>query len=912
MSASAIARSAKWSKYLSGMLASRDWLADQLTASVDAPIDAEAMRAFIQADRLDASVLDAALRRLRTWVLCHLAVRDLDGRAELAEVTETMTQLAEVALRAAHDAHHAILVERHGLPRSRSGLEQELIVVGMGKLGGRELNVSSDIDLIFVYPEDGDTDGKKVLSNFEFFERLGKRIIKSLADITELGQVFRVDMRLRPHGDSGPLACSFDSLENYFIAQGREWERYAWIKARPLTGTCHRELEQIARPFVFRKYLDYGAFNAMRALHAQIRRTVSRRDRANNVKTGPGGIREIEFIAQVFQLIRGGRDPELQLRPTLKVLELLAARGTLDKETVRELSDAYVFLRRLEHRLQFFDDQQTHDLPENLADRAIIAQAAGFNDVAGLLAELQRHRAIVSRHFDDVFSDPGGDKTQQTELDAVWSSACGDEDADPLFARLGYADPHAVTEKLAALHNSPRYRQLPANIQSRFDALVPTIIEFAAATSQPDETLTRCLTLLETISRRGAYLALLQQYPHALKRVADLMSASRWAADYLVRHPILLDELLDEHHLNADPDWPQFSAELAADLDELEPDMEQQMDRMREQHHAQAFRLLTQDIAGKLTVERLADHLSALADVILERTIPLVWRKLKNRHRETPAFAIIAYGKLGGKELGYVSDLDIIFLFDDDAPEATEVYSRLAQRINTWLSARTAAGILFETDLRLRPNGAAGLLVTQIKAFRRYQLENAWAWEHQALTRARFVAGDPRIGEAFESVRREVLCRPRDLEQLRHEVLEMRQKMRSLHSGKNDGFEIKHDPGGLIDVEFIVQFLVLAHARQHPELAENLGNIALLGIAGRLNLIPQSLAEDVGDSYRLYRRLQHRQRLSGLPSYLPFDEEIDRARTKVTELWDETFGDARIEKCAIEGDVPIQDDEPSA
>lgn len=894
------------------MLASRDWLADRLAASIGAPVNADEMRAFINAGQLDTFVLDTELRRLRTWILCHLTVRDLDGRADLTEVTETMTQLAEVALRAAHDVHRAVLVERHGLPMSRSGWEQELVIIGMGKLGGRELNVSSDIDLIFVYPEDGDTDGKKTISNFEFFERLGKRIIKSLADLTELGQVFRVDMRLRPHGDSGPLTCSFDSLENYFISQGREWERYAWIKARPLTGKRYQELENIARPFVFRKYLDYGAFNAMRALHAQIRRTVSRRDRANNVKTGPGGIREIEFIAQVFQLIRGGRDPELQLRPTLKVLELLAMRGTLDKATVLELSDAYVFLRRLEHRLQFLDDQQTHDLPENPADREIIAQAAGFDDVTSLLAELQQHRAIVSRHFDDIFSDPGGNKTEQTELDAVWSSACTEEDADPLFARLGYANPHAVAERLAALHNSPRYRQLPANIQSRFDALVPTVIEFAAKTSQPDETLFRCLTLLETISRRGAYLALLQQYPHALKRVANLMSASRWAADYLVRHPILLDELLDDHHLNETPDWPQLSTELGAELDALEPDMEQQMDRMREHHHAQAFRLLTQDIAGKLTVERLADHLSALADVILERTIPLVWRKLKNHHRETPAFAVIAYGKLGGKELGYVSDLDIIFLFDDDAPEASEVYSRLAQRINTWLSTRTAAGILFETDLRLRPNGAAGLLVTQIKAFRSYQLENAWAWEHQALTRARFVAGDPRIGEAFENVRREVLCRPRDLEQLREEVLEMRQKMRDVHSDKNEGFELKHDAGGLIDVEFIVQFLVLAHARQHPELAENLGNIALLGIAGRLALIPQSLAEKVGDSYRLYRRLQHRQRLSGLPSCVPLEEEIEVARALVTELWNETFGSPTITKHGTAKHPLIQSGPPSA
>tara|TARA_R110002049_G_scaffold274452_2_gene452374 strand:+ start:140 stop:2842 length:2703 start_codon:yes stop_codon:yes gene_type:complete len=887
MPSSAISRAARLSRFLTRMLDSRDWLAARLEASVDANVDADAMRAFIDVDHLDADGLGEALRRLRTWVLCHLAVRDLDGRADLAEVTETMTVLAEVAIATAHDVHREVLVSRHGLPLSISGWEQELIVLGMGKLGGRELNVSSDIDLIFVFPEDGETGGERVISNFEFFERLGKRIIRSLADITEHGQVFRVDMRLRPNGDSGPLVCSFEALENYFITQGREWERYAWIKARPLNGERFAELEKIARPFIFRKYLDYGAFNAMRALHAQIRREVTRRDRANNVKIGPGGIREIEFIAQVFQLIRGGRDRELQIRPTLQVLGSLAERNILGEQTVAELSEAYVFLRRLEHRLQFLDDQQTHDLPQDPADRAIIAEAAGFDDEGALLAELERHRRIVSGHFDDVFADPT-EKEQKPELDEVWSGAGNDEQPDPILAELGYADPKAVCEKLATVHESARYQQLPAHIKSRLDALVPRIVEVAGATPSPDQTLSRCLTLLETISRRGAYLALLQQYPHALQRVADLMSASSWATEYLTRHPVLLDELLDDRHLDETPDWAAFSAELGEALDAIEPDMEHQMDMMREHHHAQVFRLLTQDIAGKLTVERLADHLSALADVILERTLPLVWRKMRKRHRDDPAFAVIAYGKLGGKELGYASDLDIVFLFDDDEPEAMEIYSRFAQRVNTWLSTRTAAGILFETDLRLRPNGDAGLLVTSIEAFRKYQLEAAWAWEHQALTRARFAAGDPQVGEAFETIRHEVLCRQRDLGKLRSDVLEMRHKMRGAHAGKGEGFELKHDAGGLVDVEFIIQYLVLGHAHEHPELGRNLGNIALLGLAGELGLIPADLAAGCSDSYRLFRRLQHRERLNGRPSRVATDE-AEAAREPVIALWREVF-----------------------
>ncbi len=877
----AVGGAANFSRYLKRMLQSRRWLIAQLEQSIDKPLDADAMRDWLAEQTPDEDALPAALRRLRIWVMCHLITRDIGGRADLAEVTETMTLLAETSIRAAHDSAHAALVRRHGKPLSATGWAQELLIIGMGKLGGRELNVSSDIDLIFVYPEDGDTGGDKVISNFEFFERLGKRIIKTLSEVTEEGQVFRVDMRLRPNGDSGPLACSFDMLENYFITQGREWERYAWIKARVLYGERFRELESVARPFVFRKYLDFGAINAMRDLHAQIRREVTRRDRAHNVKLGPGGIREIEFIAQVFQLIRGGRDPGLQIRPTLKVLGELAQRGILAPDAVTELSEAYVFLRNLEHRLQYLDDAQTHDLPASDRDRALIAQAAGFEGFDALHRQLEAWRSVVSRHFDDVFSDPSD---EAHKLDRVWSTSDAPDEVDPVIAELGYDDPEAVSRRLGAIHSSARYQQLPNHIRSRLDALMPRVVEAAAATQSPDQTLFRCLELMETISRRGAYLALLQQYPQALKRVADLMGASNWAAQYLTRHPILLDELLDDRNLETEPDWSRLRAELSSALDTEEPDMERQMDMMREQHHAQVFHLLTQDIAGKLTVERLADHLSALADLVLELTVPLVWRKIKKTHRDTPAFAVIAYGKLGGKELGYASDLDIIFLFDDEAPEAMEVYSRLAQRINTWLTTRTAAGILFETDLRLRPNGDAGLLVTSLEAFRKYQLEAAWVWEHQALTRARFAAGDRRIGADFERIRCEILRQRRDPMRLREEVLTMRRRMRDAHAGKSALFALKHDHGGLIDVEFVVQYLVLGHAHEHHALTENLGNIALLRIAGELELIPSALALECGDAYRLMRRLQHRQRLNGQPSRVPL-EQVEPARAPVMQLW---------------------------
>ena len=885
---SALERALACSRYLRRLLESRPQLRQEIADTLHAPFGLEDIRAFLARQPLTEETLKGALRRLRARVFAHVATRDLGGLADLAEVTETMTLLAETAVSTALDLLWTPLAARHGEPRAEGGKAQELIVIGMGKLGGRELNVSSDIDLIFVYPEEGETAGPASISNFEFYTRLGRRLIEALAEMTGDGQVFRVDMRLRPNGESGPLVCNFDMLEHYFVTQGREWERYAWIKARPMNGARLAELEAIARPFVFRKYLDFGSVNAMRDLHAQIRREVARRDMANNVKLGPGGIREIEFVAQVFQLIRGGRDPALQVKPTLKVLALLAERGILTVAAVKELSAAYDFLRRLEHRLQYVDDQQTHSLPEQPEDQALIAAAMGFGHFAALLEELDDHRAAVSRHFEAVFADPGRDGHALTPM---WNGAGDGEATGAELAKMGYRDPAAAAERLAAIRGGNRYRQMPAQIRPRLDALMPRVVEAAGETPNPDATLTRILDLLEAVSRRGAYLALLQQYPQALRKVAHLMSASSWAADFLTRHPLLLDELLDARLLDAVPDWKAFREQLRQTLDELEPDMEQQMDVMREAHHAQVFRLLTQDLAELLTVEKLADHLSELADIMLDLTIRLSWRKLRQRHRDEPRFAVIAYGKLGGKELGYASDLDIVFLFDDDAPEAPEAYARLAQRVNTWLSSRTAAGMLFETDLRLRPSGEAGLMVSSVAAFRQYQMESAWVWEHQALTRARYSAGDAQVGAQFEDIRGEVLRKRRDRSELRREVLAMRQKMRESHANKSQKFDLKQDAGGLIDVEFIVQYLVLGYAHDHPRLTGNLGNIALLRIAAELGLIPADLADRVRDAYREYRRLQHGLRLNHAASRVDPDS-VAAQRDAVRQLWALVFEEA--------------------
>lgn len=883
-----IAQAAQYSRWLATRLAADPDLASEVAADLKRSCTREAMLARLAAAAQDdEAALGRALRRLRQWVLARLIVRDLAGLADLAEVTATMTDLAEVAVQEGLAFLHADLAGIHGEPLNAGGRPQRMIVVGMGKLGGRELNVSSDIDLIFVYPEDGKTDGVRRLSNHEFFVRLGRRLINLLNEATGDGFVFRVDMRLRPYGDSGPLAVSFAMLEQYFYTQAREWERYAWIKGRALTGDRIEELEQLRRPFVFRRYLDYGAFAAMRDLHAQIRREVTRRDKADDIKLGPGGIREIEFIAQVYQLIRGGREAGLQARPTRVILARLAEHHHLPAETVAFLDEAYVFLRNLEHRLQYLDDAQTQRLPANAEDQEKIARAMGFADWPAFTARLDHLRRRVSEHFDQVFGAPQEDQSGHP-LAGLWLQA--DEAATARLADLGYAAPAAVLERVRALRGSSRYKALPAASQTALDTLMAPMLEVAAGLANPDDTLTRMLDLLDAVSGRAPYLRLMQEYPQTLAQIARLASASPWAAQYLRQRPHLLDELLDPRALYLEPDWAAARAELRGRLAELAGDVERQMDELRHFKQSTTFRLLAQDLAGRLTIERLSDHLSALADLLVEATLDLVWISLSGRHRETPAFAVIAYGKLGGKELGYASDLDLVFLHDDDHPDAQVIYARLAKRLITWLTTPTAAGVLYETDVRLRPDGAAGLLVASLSAFEDYQKNQAWTWEHQALTRARFCCGDARVGERFETIRQTILRLPRDLAKLRADVLEMRQKMRDGHPNPSALFDVKHDPGGLVDVEFAVQYLVLAHAHDHAGLTANIGNIALLKRCAGLGLLPADIALPAADAYRELRRLQHRVKLQGAEHARVPPEEGEQASRAVKALWASVFG----------------------
>jgi glutamate-ammonia-ligase adenylyltransferase len=879
------------SRWLAARLSARPDLRGNLAETIEQPFSAAEMATVLGVHLATHSDLGVALRRLREAVMARLIVRDINGLADLTEITGTCTDLAELAVQRSITQIHPELVAIHGEPLDSNGQPQQMMVVGMGKLGGRELNVSSDIDLIFVYPEGGETAGPRRIDNHEFFTRLGKRLIALIGDSTADGFVFRVDMRLRPYGDGGPLASSLAMLEEYFYTQAREWERYAWIKGRVLnTGetVATAALEALRRPFVFRKYFDYGAFAAMRDLHAQIRREVVRKDRADNIKLGPGGIREIEFIAQVHQLVRGGREPALQTRPTRQVLDLLPGAQLLPQTTVDQLQQAYVFLRTVEHHLQYLDDAQTQELPAQAEDRTRIAAGMGFTDWAAFYAHLTTLRRGVANEFETLF----GTEVASEKTDHPLAGLCERPEVEVLqaLAERGFGDPAACYRQLIALRTGSRYHALPAANQLAVDALLPHLIAAATEFANADDTLSRMLTLLETICRRAPYLRLLSEYPSTLTQIARLCSSSPWAAQYLTRQPHLLDELIDARLLTAEIDWAEARQGLESQLDALAGDTEREMDALRHFKQTQTLRLLARDLAGELRLEILSDRLTELADLLLDVTVDRVWRELPRRHCENPTFAVIAYGKLGGKELGYASDLDLVFLYDDAHPDAQDTYARLAKRLSAWMSAVTPAGILYETDLRLRPDGASGLLVSSVAAYADYQQHQAWTWEHQALTRARFCCGDRSIGQRFEAIRAAILASPRDLPRLRTEVLEMRQKMHDGHPNRGPLFDLKHDPGGLVDCEFAVQYLILAHAGRHPTLLANCGNIALLTRAAEAGLLPMAVAGAAADAYRELRRLQHQVKLQGAdtariprPAAGPYPEHVQR-------LWQAVFG----------------------
>ena len=875
----------------------------------------------------DEEGLSKHLRVFRRREMLRIVWRDIAGWADFTETTHDLSHMAEACIDTALSNLYQWQCAELGTPVNEEGVAQQLVVLGMGKLGAWELNVSSDIDLIFAFPDEGNVkDSPKELTNSEFFTRLGKKLIQSLDQQTADGFVFRVDMRLRPFGAGGPLVSSFNSFENYYLVHGRSWERYAMVKVRVVAGDYEQgnELLSMIRPFVYRRYLDYGAYESLRELKAMISQEVKRKGMKNNVKLGAGGIREVEFVAQVFQLIRGGRDTDLQERRVLIILEHLAKKNLLPDYVVKELTDAYIFLRNTEHRIQEFQDRQTHNLPDNETGQARLALGMGFENWDSFLSQLNQHRANVEAHFEQVFVAPQteesktpADPDQQSEiqkLEALWYNKLDEEEAFELLFEKGFSDGAAALKQLKTLLKSRQYASLSRQGQTRFDRLMPLLLGALQQVENVDTTFDRILSLLTNIARRSVYLALLLENPMVLSQLIKLCSASPWIARYLQQLPILLDELMDPRSLYLPPEKVELEKDMRQRLSQLDlDDVEKGMDALRHFKQSNVLRVAAADIANALPLMKVSDHLSWIAEVILDEALEQAWRHLVTRHGRPvcklepgedslcdKGFAIIGYGKLGGYELGYSSDLDMVFLHgsesnnlmtlgDEDKgekPVAVPVFfARLGQRIIHLLTAHTSAGVCYEADMRLRPDGASGLLVTNLKSYRDYQLKKAWLWEHQALVRARIVAGDPQIAEQFEGIRREVLSQQRDRDVLRKEVLDMRIRMRKeLSKEKKGQFDLKQGAGGIVDIEFMVQYGVLAWAFEKPELLEYTDNIRLLEALASADLMAKTDVEVLSDAYRTFRARLHKMALQEQPGLVDA-EEYSELSAAVRRVW---------------------------
>ena len=871
--------------------------------------------------------LGRALRRQRTRQQVRIIWRDLTRQADLIETCRDLSDMADASI----DQAYRWLYERHcqqfGTPIGhRSGEPQPMVILGMGKLGAVELNLSSDIDLIFAYPEGGETVGaKRPLDNQEFFIRLGQRLIKALDPMTVDGFVFRVDMRLRPYGSSGALVLSFNALEQYYQDQGRDWERYAMIKARVVAGdqVMGAQLLEMLRPFVYRRYLDFSAIEALRTMKQLIQQEVRRKGMADNIKLGAGGIREVEFIAQAFQLIHGGRDLSLQQRPLLKVLSILEGQGYLPTAVVNELREGYEFLRYTEHAIQAIADRQTQMLPDGEQDQARIAFMMGFDTWVQFHEQLMAWRGRIDWHFRQVIADPDeeedldeGELIVGGEWLPLWEEVQDDAAACAQLEEAGFVDAPKALKQLANLRSSPQLRAMQRLGRERLDAFIPRLLAQAVEHANPDLVLERVLPLVEAVARRSAYLVLLTENPDALRRLLTLCAASPWIAEQITRFPLLLDELLNEGRLFKPPLAPELAAELRERLTRIpEDDLEQQMEALRNFKLAHRLRVAASEIAGSLPLMKVSDYLTWLAEAILEQVLALAWRQTVAKYGTPqradgslcdPGFIIVGYGKVGGIELGHGSDLDLVFIHDGDPNAETDgakpidsaqFFTRLGQRIIHLLTAQTNSGQLYEVDMRLRPSGASGLLVSSLGAFERYQQNEAWTWEHQALVRARVLVGCQQVGAAFEAVRAQVLGRERDLPTLRQEVSEMRAKMRdnlgtrltAAGTAQNAfeatvPFDLKQDAGGIVDIEFMVQYAALAWSREHPELLRYTDNIRILEGLEQAGLMPASDASLLREAYKAFRAVAHRQALQKEAGVVSGDQLVE-ARRDVRRIW---------------------------
>ena len=876
-----------------------------LTSRSEEGVPAELLAFESEAD------LQSSLRKFRRRHMLRIIWRDLTRQASTMETTGDMTWLADVTITAAMDFLYGMLAERWGTPLgAESGQRQELVVLGMGKMGAGELNVSSDIDLIFTYPEAGDTEGgRSQCSNQEFFIRLGQKLIQALDNKTVDGFVFRVDMRLRPYGESGTLVLSFAAMEDYYQSQGRDWERYAMIKCRAITGSdaAQTEIMAILRPFTYRRYIDFGAIQALRDMKAMITREVLRRGLGSDIKLGPGGIREIEFTAQAFQLIRGGRDRRFQTQSLRKILTLIDEEKLLPDDSGEKLWQSYCFLRDVEHVIQGCRDQQTQLLPEGELEHLRMATMMGFVDWASFMLELDRHRDFVSRVFSGF--DEETDEGDSEEGAEAWLF---DEPGQMLerLNELDYDDAELAAQILQQLVDSSAVQAMPADTRVRLDCLLPLLIAGCAPLEKSTQTLQRVLVLIEAVARRSAYLVLLIESPSALEQLLKLCAASPWIAESLARNPALLDELLDARSLYTPPDREQLADELRQLLLRIpDEDLEAQMETLRYFRLAHGLRVAACEVMGLLPLMRVSDYLTWLAEVMLEQVLAIAWHDMTCRYGlpcnadgQTPGMLIVGYGKLGGIELGHGSDLDMVFIhnasqgLNTDGERSVDnetFFARLGQRILHILGTRMASGVLYETDMRLRPSGNSGLLVCSLSAFEKYQRESAWTWEQQALVRARAIAGDPQLCEAFEALRRQLIEQAREPETLREEVSAMRNKMFD-HLGSGAGaqaegeFNLKQDRGGIVDIEFMVQFAVLAQSNSVPTVAHWQDNIRILDDLVSAGFFSTEEGEQLTQAYIAYRSAGHRLQLQQLPGVVKTGE-FDTHRQAVAAIWTRLF-----------------------
>jgi [glutamine synthetase] adenylyltransferase / [glutamine synthetase]-adenylyl-L-tyrosine phosphorylase len=872
----------------------------------------------------DEMSLMRAIRLYRRREMIRIAWRDLAGWAPLAESLKSLSDLSDAMIDAPLNWVYQHLTAQIGTPTNSEGHPQPLVVLGLGKLGGQELNFSSDIDLIFAYPEQGETTGvRKSRSNQEFFIRLGQKLINVLGQITAEGQVFRVDMRLRPFGDSGPLVMSFSAMEDYYQGHARDWERYALVKARVVAGDKAEGelLLKNLRPFVYRRYLDFNAFEALRNMKALIDQETSRKGLNNNIKLGPGGIREIEFTCQVFQLIRAGRQPALQERHLLSTLTQIEKYQLLPKKSVDDLRSAYEFLRLTENHLQAIEDRQTQTLPDDTLNQTRLAYGLGFLNWNQFLAKLLHHQTQVHIEFEQVMALKPAAKTldalQSVDLNSwqtLWMGELKDEDAPALLHGAGFKNAQAVLTHLRQLLESRPVQKLTQQKREKLDTLVPLIITAALEQQTPENALHRTLNFIESVAQRSVYLALLIERPVVLKQLVRLCGDSAWIAEQLTRYPLLLDELLDPRRLYDILKPEELEQALQAELAHLpEDDLDMQMDSLRQFKRASILHIAAAELSGNLIAPVASDYLAAIADCLIRRALSIAYHYLIQKHGEpryllenetqTAEMCIIAYGKAGGIELSYGSDLDLVFLHNSHgAQQFTDgnkqldnqvFFARLAQRIIHIMTSNTASGILYEIDSRLRPDGDSGLLVSSFEAFEGYQKDNAWTWEHQALIRARAIAGNPDSIKQFEQIRRNILSLPRDPEKLKQDVRDIRDKMRKNLDksqptqppfNEDDQFDLKQGLGGIVDIEFLIQYLVLRWAADYPHLLDTTGMLPLLKRLADNQLIEETACDQLSEAYQVYRTQTHALALQNQPTLMK-QASISTHREHVIHWW---------------------------